>query len=240
MQKIETVEHCPFCRCYVAEARDLRALTFHDSEPTRADPRPFTFHTALDDRHRTECRMLQLECPKCGQSSFYIGSVNSRVFFQVYPRPIAGFSFPVETADVSDDLMKDIEQVYEEARRVLDDSARASAALSRTCLAMSLRKLGYTGKTLRKLVDAALASGNLGPSLRRRLPEIQHIGNWAVHPEKSDDPDKIVPIEPGEAEWLLDTPVILFEECFVLPRIEQERAAEIAKKYGAPPASKSP
>jgi hypothetical protein len=49
------------------------------------------------------------------------------------------------------------------------------------------------------------------------IDAIRHVGNFAAHPIKSTNSPEIIDVEPGEAEWLLDVLVQLFDHYFVGP-----------------------
>ena len=49
------------------------------------------------------------------------------------------------------------------------------------------------------------------------LDAVRNIGNFAAHPAKSQATGEVVPVEPGEAEWTLDTLEELFDFYFVSP-----------------------
>lgn len=116
---------------------------------------------------------------------------------------------------------------YKEACLVLDDSPKASAALSRRCLQAILREHAKTkSRDLADQIDEVLA-GNLLPShLAGAIDAVRHVGNFGAHPIKSKSSGEIVDVEPGEAEWLLETLEGLFDFYFVQP-------AELKKKRDA-------
>jgi hypothetical protein len=107
---------------------------------------------------------------------------------------------------------------FNEAVSILPLSPKASAALSRRVLQHVLRDIGgFTQKDLAVQIDAALKSGSLPAYLANAIDGVRNIGNFAVHPMKSTSSGEILDVEPGEAEWLLDTLEGLFDFYIVQP-----------------------
>ncbi|MFZ0686079.1 MAG: DUF4145 domain-containing protein [Terriglobales bacterium] len=116
---------------------------------------------------------------------------------------------------------------YNEACLVLSDSPKASAALSRRCLQIILREYAKVKpQDLSKEIDEVLESKQLPTYIANDIDAIRHYGNFAAHPVKSTNSREIIDVEPGEAEWLLDVLVQLFDHYFVGP-------AEAKKKRDA-------
>lgn len=124
-----------------------------------------------------------------------------------------------------------IAEDFREACTVLNDSPKASAALSRRCLQHILR--GYGGTTKRDLaeqIQEILDQGRLPTYLADEIDAIRNIGNFAAHPLKSKQTGDILPVEPGEAEWNLEVLESLFDFFFVAPaRSAAKKAALNAK-----------
>jgi len=142
----------------------------------------------------------------------------------IYPR---GIVRTPPSKHVTTSLAED----YLEACAILTDSPKASAALGRRCLQQMLRdKAGTTKKDLADQIDEVLASKQLPTHLAEAIDAIRHIGNFAAHPLKSKSTGEIAPVEPGEAEWTLDTLERLFDFYFVQPAKTQERRDALNKK----------
>jgi hypothetical protein len=74
--------------------------------------------------------------------------------------------------------------------------------------------------------------------IEESLGAVRNIGNFAAHPIKSKSTGEIVPVEPGEAEWNLDTLELLFDFYFVAPAKTKARRDALNKKLsdaGKPP-----
>lgn len=124
---------------------------------------------------------------------------------------------------------------YTEACNVLDISPKASAALSRRIVQHVLRECAkVTAPNLDQEIQKVIA-GNMVPShIAESLDAVRTVGNFAAHPIKSTASGEVVDVEPGEAEWNLDTVEALFDFYFVQPaKLAAKRAALNAKLAGA-------
>jgi len=128
---------------------------------------------------------------------------------------------------------------FAEACIVQPDSAKASAALSRRCLQHLLRDhAGALKRDLNDQIQEVLDSGKLPSHLAEAIDAIRNIGNFAAHPLKSTNTGEILDVEPGEAEWNLETLEGLFDFYFVQPAKMKARRAALDKKLaeaGKPP-----
>jgi len=140
---------------------------------------------------------------------------------------------------VSADVPEPYSTDFKEASLVLADSAKASAAVSRRCVQHILReKAGVKKSDLAKEIEEVLASGKLPQHLADAIDGIRNIGNFAAHPLKSTNTGEVMDVEPGEAEWLLETLEGLFDFYFVQPAaLKKKRDALDAKlkEAGKPP-----
>lgn len=141
-------------------------------------------------------------------------------------RPKAGNRNPLPP-EVPDKYGED----YNEAVLVLQDSPKASAALSRRCLQLLLREAGgIKPASLAKEIQEVIDSNQLPSHLTDSIDAIRNIGNFAAHPSKSESTGEIVPVEPGEAEWLLDVLEMLFDFYFVQPEKTRLKREALNKK----------
>ena len=110
---------------------------------------------------------------------------------------------------------------YIEACRIRNLSPKASATLSGRCLQGMLRDFcGVSGKTLyaeiealRVLVQDGQAPLGVSPDSVESIDHVRGVGNIGAHMEK--DIDQIVPVEPAEAQLLIELIETLFEEWYV-------------------------
>ena len=128
---------------------------------------------------------------------------------------------------------------YAEACLTLPDSPKASAALSRRCLQTILReKAGVKRSDLVNEIQQVLDSGKLPSHIVESLDGIRNIGNFAAHPIKSTATGEIIEVEPGEAEWNLDTLESLFDFYFTQPAATKRKRDALNAKLkaaGKPP-----
>jgi hypothetical protein len=115
---------------------------------------------------------------------------------------------------------------YNEACLVLNDSPKASAALSRRCLQNILREHSTLDKEIQEVLDRA----DLPSYLIESLDSIRNIGNFAAHPIKVKNTGEIIDVEQGEAEWNLDVLESLFDVYYVQPVIMQEKKNQLNEK----------
>jgi len=163
------------------------------------------------------------------------GLVRVKMTRLVYPKGSARAACPPE-------VPKDLAQDYHEACLVIADSPKASAALSRRCLQhLTEDHLGIKKRTLADEIQAVIESGQLPSHLSEAIDAIRNIGNFSAHPMKSQHSGEILPVEPGEAEWTLDTLESLFDFCFVQPARLKAKQDALNKKLvdaGKPPMKK--
>jgi len=160
------------------------------------------------------------ECPSC--HSPIISMEKEGQTRLLYP---LGSSRPPVPAEVPSHIAED----YNEACLVLPFSPKASSALSRRCLQAVLREAGGSTKSnLAAQIDEVLPK--LPSHLQKSLDAVRNTGNFATHPMKSQSTGTIVDVEPGEAEWNLDTLEALFDFYYVQPRTLEEKRRALDKK----------
>ena len=121
---------------------------------------------------------------------------------------------------------------YEEACAIKDLSPKASATLIRRCLQGMMRDFcGITKDTLakeikflRESVDGDTAPKGVTIESVDAIDHVRSIGNIGAHMEK--DINKIVDVEPNEAQMLIELTEMLFEEWYIarFKRLERLRA----------------
>jgi hypothetical protein len=138
-----------------------------------------------------------------------------------------------------DQVTGSVAEDYREACLVLEDSPKASAALSRRCLQNLLReKAGVGPGDLSSEIQQVLESGKLPSQLAAAIDGIRNIGNFAAHPLKSKTTGEILPVEPGEALWNLDVIESLFDFYYVQPDVLAKKRTALdtkLKEAGKPP-----
>ena len=205
---------------------------FHDEWQKRqlAWPANQLFHEriGLEDKFYVVAHTV---CPTCKRVTI---SVSQNVHTQagpavdsetmVWPRQMARSPLPPEVADP-------FAADYREACLVLADSPKASAALSRRCLQRLLREQGkVTLGNLSSEIDQVMKT--LPTYLAEAVDGVRNIGNFAAHPNKSTNTGEVIDVEPGEAEWLLETLEGLFDFYFVQPKRLADKRAALNQKLG--------
>jgi len=170
-------------------------------------------------------------CPECNKIIIHLqaGNYQSPQFFYVkkeflvYPKSIS-------RTPLSPIIPEKFAGDYNEACLVLEDSPKASAALSRRCLQLILREKGGAEKSdLFHEIQEMLDSKQLPSYLEDNIDEIRKIGKFAAHPNKSKSTGEIVEVEPHEAEWNLNVLEGLFDFYFVQAD-ENKKKRDLLKK----------
>jgi hypothetical protein len=134
---------------------------------------------------------------------------------------------------------------YEEACLIRDLSPKASATLIRRCLQGMIRDFAGISKNrlvdeidaLRSAVHEGTADRSITPESVEAIDHVRDIGNIGAHMEK--DIDHIVPVDPGEAQALIELVEMLFEEWYVARDKRKQQLAKIAAIAGEKKAIKS-
>lgn len=172
------------------------------------------------------CEMSKMKCPECSNDLILINGYKNDALFHYYAVPRR------PTKEKIHGVPEKYASLYQEASDVLDVSPRASAALSRACLQMLLREYGNVEQgDLASEIEQVVESQSLPTDLAETIGTIRIRGNYAVHPDKSKEPGKIVDIEEGEAEWGLETLEDLFDHYITKPRERKERLKAFDAKY---------
>ncbi len=113
-----------------------------------------------------------------------------------------------------------IREDYYEACLIRDLSPKASATLVRRCLQGMIRDFAGISKgtlfaeidALRKSVAEGTADRSISEESIEAIDQIRSVGNIGAHMEK--DIDRIVPVDPGEAQVLIELVEMLFDEWY--------------------------
>jgi hypothetical protein len=112
-------------------------------------------------------------CEACGREAIYIdGKI-------VLP---AETDAPPPAVDLPTDCIPD----YEEARAILPQSPRGSAALLRLVIQKLLPHLGATRKTIDASIGELVAAGKIKTQIQQALDTVRVVGNESVHPGEMD------------------------------------------------------
>ena len=179
-------------------------------------------------------------CPECQEAIIYLrkrqqASQLQNQPAQTWPITFEGLAYPRSgSRSIPSEVPSPYRDDFSEACKVLGESPKASAALSRRCLQAILRdKAGVTKKDLVDQIDEVIQAGKVPPHIQGELDAVRVIGNFAAHTTKSTATGEIIDVEPGEAEWNLDVLESLFEFYFVQPGLTDKRKAALNVKLKA-------
>ncbi len=183
----------------------------------------------------SQYEILYALCPNCEKPLVYLLHGNSKLEAGEVRIPNPEWQkmiFPKEgrlenTVDIPKLYLED----YEEALKVLSSSPKASAALTRRLLQNILREqYKINEKTLSAEIEKFVNIVGVPSHLTTAVDAIRQIGNLAAHPTKDKSTGEIVPIEIGEAEWLIEVIEALFDFTFIQPKKLERRKQELNKK----------
>jgi hypothetical protein len=127
---------------------------------------------------------------------------------------------------LSDDVPAEYADDYHAACRVLSISPESSAALARRLLQRVLRDQADAGEGgLLDQIRAATSGASLPPFLKQALEAYSRLADFQSNRNKSASPDALAPVEPLEAEWLLDVLQPMLDLYFAQPaRLRRKQA----------------
>lgn len=122
---------------------------------------------------------------------------------------------------------------YYEACAILEQSPKAAATLARRCLQGMIRdfcevkkgRLIDEIKELQKRVEDQRAPRGVTIESVEAIDHVRGIGNIGAHMEK--DINLIVPVDPGEAQLLVDLVELLFAEWYIARKQREEKLGKI-------------
>lgn len=162
-------------------------------------------------------RIRLVQCPTCEQFVIELGFRSPAVtspyysYRMVHPRVRARMRY-------SDHIGHEFYDDYLEACEVLPISSKSSAALSRRLLQHILReKAEVKHGSLDAEITEFLEMPRIPNAIAQSVDAVRHVGNFAAHPIKSNSSGEVVSVEPGEAEWNLETLEQLFDYYFLTP-----------------------
>lgn len=159
-------------------------------------------------------------CPICKEESIKVSGLGEKVkgmYRWLYPQSVAK-KYP-------DYIPEQIRIDYMEATEIIELSPKASATLARRCLQGMIRDFWNVNNKDSLYQEIEAIKDRVSPSTRRALDDIRQLGNIGAHMEQ--DIDKIISIDPGEAEMLLKLIEHLIEEWYVARHDTEELMEEI-------------
>lgn len=138
--------------------------------------------------------VIVAKCQACSKTSIWLKSEypsqseekNDEIL--LYPRT------STVDEDSNPDMPSNVKEVFDEASLILDDSPRASAALSRLAIELLMDELKAEGRNLNDKIGYLITQG-LPLSIQQALDTVRVIGNNAVHPGEinmSDNKDMAI------------------------------------------------
>ena len=220
---------CPYC----GHAQTVTEATFDDTKFHIWNGR--SKHGAIGGRaisivcSNGHCKELTLEFSLNSAARDNFGNVN------VTNNSIRSWSLlPESTAKPQPDYIPEpIVENYNQACRIRDLSANASATMSRRCLQGMIRDYCSISKpslaneidTLRVQVDEGKAPQGVSQDTMNAIDHVRHLGNIGAHMEK--DINLILDVQPDEAQALINLIELLFEEWYVAKHVREARLMEL-------------
>ena len=139
--------------------------------------------------------------------------------------------FPRSASRPVDKLVPDdLKEEYVEASRIIYDSPRMSAALSRDILSELLKRYaGLPEKNLQDQIDKFNKDLAHPESMRKVLHVLRELGNFGVHTQR-DDQGQRIPITKDEADFALTVIERLFDYLIISPARDAEALAQMQAK----------
>lgn len=125
-----------------------------------------------------EYNLIVAKCTSCYLDSIWFHNRQSNEDILIFP------SFPLKLTAPNPDMPDDIKQIYIEAAKVLRDSPRASAALSRLAIDKLTKEFSNKHSLDNRIGD--LVSKGLPAKLQQAFDIVRIVGNNAVHPGEID------------------------------------------------------
>ena len=186
----------------------------------------YTDFTQADKEKGFGIEIKYSTCPNCLKLVVYLQEGEKRDHGLNDEECITTLIYPRKSEfDNSNDIPKLYLEDYEEALKVLSASPKASAALSRRLLQSIIREeYNINKKSLAQEIKEFIELSGIPSHITDAVDAVRNIGNFAAHPTKDKNTGEIVPVENGEAEWLIEVVEALFDFTFIQPiKLERRR-----------------
>ena len=205
-----------------------------------------TYPREMDEENTVGTEIAYSDCPNCEKLVVYLqrGELSRNSFgLHIEETEWEKLIYPKKNNfENSNDIPKEYLEDYEESIKVISVSPKASAALSRRLLQSILRdKFKIKEKTLALEIQKFIEKEGIPSHLTDAVDAVRNVGNYAAHPTKNLNTGEIVPVENGEAEWLIEVIEALFDFAFIQPIKLERRRKELNLKLteiGKPPLKK--
>lgn len=184
---------------------------------------PHVFSLGIDQDGSWQ--VAETRCPICDRLIVSVGTQEGRS----YPAWPAALARP----RLSDDVPAEFADEYLAAAQILCYSPEAAAAIGRRLLQRVLSdRVGLGAGALAGQISGTEGSPELPLYLEEALQAYARIAKLEPGGSKSLHPEALTPVEPGEAEWLLDVLQPLFELYFVQPARLRRKQAALEERIG--------
>jgi hypothetical protein len=223
--------NCPHCQIYSVMKIDSTVERFErdneDDISYRDKNLLFDFICSCPNCDHTVLVQAQADgnavCPDSRAADEQLEASSSGKILSVYPYR--------KSVTVPPEVPEKYAGDFREAVLVIDLSPTASAALSRRILQNILRdEFNLQHHNLANAIDAFIAQPGIPSYLTKAVDAIRNIGNLAAHPLKNTNTGEVMPVEPGEAEWLIGVLNSLFDFKFIQPLELQKRTDQLNAK----------
>jgi len=178
-------------------------------------------------------------CTSCKELLISYAIVSGNMNNTTYSLPTrSGLILPIEKKsdhDISEHVPPELSADYFEAVNTLDVSAKASATMSRRCLQNFFHNHmdpPIKGRGLDKEIELFLELKEAPKHILTAVDYIRHVGNYSAHPKKSAEVDKLIDVEPGEAEWSITVLQMLFEFYYESKHQIETKKRELTERLG--------
>ena len=208
--------NCPFCGITMPITKDTHQVRYPSFTYNEG-----RFYSNSGLYIESNCIAIDFyKCPECENISVIASSLGN-----YYEKPFNSLIHPHSAArQFPKYIPSPIREDYEEAYSILELSPKASATLARRCLQGMIRDFWKIRKS--KLADEINELKNkVTPSQWKAIDSLRSIGNIGAHMEK--DVNRIVDVEPNEAENLLKLIELLIDKWYITRHDEEELLLDI-------------
>jgi hypothetical protein len=180
---------------------------------------------ALGEDQDGSWQVSEARCPACSRLIVNLHNKEGRTY-PVWPASLV-------RPRLSDDVPAHYATEYHVAAQILSYSPEASAAVARRLLHRFLAEQVQAGSGgLAEQIRQTEGSPELPLYLEEALRTFSRVAKLEFGSGKSERPEALTPVEPGEAEWLLDILQPLFELYFVQPARLRRKQSALEEKIG--------
>ena len=221
---------CPYCnraQAITSNQHDVRQVAIRNNESVYG---PIAVRIETIRCANEECKQLTLLFVLCNRidSLYVVGEWETGTLLQSWQL------LPESAAKPQPGYIPEaIVESYQEACRIRDLSPKASATLARRCLqgmirdfcSISKRTLLEEVEVLRQLVDGGNGPQHVLSDTVDAIDHVRSVGNIGAH--MGEDINKIIDVEPTEAQALIGLIELLFEEWYIRREDRKKRLDQL-------------